>query len=86
MTDTERLGMLLAAATWITARRGDHQYTLRRTWTNDGDFAWAVAFIRSHGYWATFAGRSYVYVDVGGHSYWSMGAPVADTILINRAR
>ncbi len=45
-----------------------------------------MVFIREHGYVAEYQGRSYIKLDIDGWSYWTMGAPLADTILINRAR
>ena len=45
-----------------------------------------MRFIRAHGYQNQFEGSWYTQLDVGGHTYWTMGAPVAETILINRKR
>lgn len=63
-----------------------HEYTLRKLWRSDPDFVRAVEFIRAHGYRNRFEGRSYTQLDVGEHTYWTMGAPVEETILINRKR
>jgi SAM-dependent methyltransferase len=62
-----------------------HHYTLRKTWAVQADFDWAVQFIRAHGYPQRWASTTYVYMDVNEHCYWTMGAPVRETILINRA-
>ena len=43
-------------------------------------------FIREHGYRERFQGRWYTKYDVDGWSYWTMGAPIENTILINRRR
>jgi hypothetical protein len=40
--------------------------------------------IRRHGYDADFEGRTYTYLDIDDHSYWSMGAPLEETVVINR--
>jgi SAM-dependent methyltransferase len=45
-----------------------------------------VRFIRSNGYKQIHAGREYIYFNHNHHQYWTMGAPVEETILINRAR
>lgn len=62
-----------------------HEYTLRKHWDNDDDFAEAVQLIRDYGYVTKFKGRKYTQFNVLGHFYWSMGAPIPETILINRA-
>lgn len=61
-----------------------HFYTLRREW-QDVEFDYAVAFIRANGYAETWGGRTYRYLNLNGWRYWTMGAPLRETILINRA-
>lgn len=63
-----------------------HWYTIR-AWNRElePDFEFFVMYIREHGYEKRFGTRTYMYLDVGEHSYWTMGAPLKDTILINRA-
>ena len=85
----ERVAHDLAAAHWIFANtmpENPHEYTLRREWTSDADFVRAVLFIREHGYRNLFEGHWYTQLDVDEHTYWTMGAPVEETILINRKR
>ena len=50
-------------------------------------FEQAVAFIRANGERRMFepTGRSSVYFDIDGRQYWTMGAPIEETIIINRA-
>jgi len=67
-----------------------HEYTVRRYDDPQEDqtvFEEAVAFIRAHGERRTFepTGESSVYFDIDERQYWTMGAPVAETIIINRA-
>ena len=62
-----------------------HSYTLRTTWNNQEDFFLCVELIRKHGYEDKFFGKTYTYFDVGDYTYWTMGAPIEETILINRA-
>lgn len=67
-----------------------HEYTVRKFQDpNDeqAQFKEAVEFIRAHGARRTFepTGRSSVYLDVDGRQYWTMGAPIEETIIINRA-
>lgn len=63
-----------------------HEYTLRRRATSDDAFKEFVLHVRQAGTPRQFNGRTYVYLDVDGHTYWTMGSPLSDTILINRAR
>ena len=61
-----------------------HAYT-RRVWCDDKAFEDAVIFIRANGYQGEFYSRAYLYYDLGSYQYWTMGDPVGETILINRA-
>ncbi len=62
-----------------------HEYTLRKRAANDERFASAVQFIRSNGYDQRFYSKTFVYFNVDDKQYWTMGAAVSETILINRA-
>ena len=89
----EHFRVLVGNRRWRYARtmpQWPHEYTVRRF--NDPQeqqdlFEEAVKFIRSHGESRIFAptGRSSIYLDVDGRQYWTMGAPVEETIIINRA-
>ena len=62
-----------------------HWYTRRREWGNDEpQFERVVQYIRDHGYDETFKGRAYKMLAINGYKYWTMGAPLNETILINR--
>ena len=77
------------AATSKAYAKLPHEYTLRKQWHDDVSFDWIVAHIRAVGYRQRFIGRVWVYYDVcgdaGAHQYWTMGDPVPETTLINRA-
>ena len=76
----------VASQPWIFARtmpENPHEYALRRQGTN-ANFEAAVRFIREHGLIEDYRGRSYKILYFGNHKYWTMGAPLAETILINR--
>jgi 2-polyprenyl-3-methyl-5-hydroxy-6-metoxy-1,4-benzoquinol methylase len=88
-TNFEKLGHLLQEAQWIFAKTmasNPHWYTLRKKWVNDADFVWVVERIRLCGYKQKFGGSWYVQLDVNDWFYWSMGAPLPITILVNRKR
>jgi hypothetical protein len=66
-----------------------HEYTLRQRWVNGPDgmsFDHAVLAIRIHGYQEMWRGRRFTYLDIDGWKYWTMGSPVPETRVINRAR
>jgi len=82
----EMVAQLLLEHRWIFAKtmpQNPHEYTLRREWDDDV-FVEVVQHIRSSGYKAWYKGRNYMQLDVDGRFYWSMGAPIDKTILINR--
>ena len=67
-----------------------HEYTVRKFQDPKDEqtqFEQAVAFIRANGESRIFkpTGRSSVYFDIDGRQYWTMGAPIEETIIINRA-
>jgi hypothetical protein len=62
-----------------------HWYTVRGQ-TPDEDFEAFVNYIRKHGYRARWGRRVNTYYELGEWKYWTMGAPVAETIIINRER
>ena len=71
-SDMSRIGGLMVPST-----RGE---------TPDEAFHWFVLHIREHGYRAEYGGREYTYLEVDAWRYWTMGAPVAETTIINRAK
>ena len=80
---------LLSQQEWVFAKtmpRNPHWYTLRRKWVNDSEFIWVVTFIRRHGYIEWFHRRPYTMLYLGEMKYWTMGSPIEETILINRAK
>lgn len=87
MSEFARVGQRLIDAHWIFAKTmpdNPHWYTLRREWLHDDDFIETVQFIRRHGYQEIYGGRPYTMLNVNDYKYWTMGAPLHETILINR--
>lgn len=86
--DEEWLRGFIKGAQWVFAKtmpESPHWYTLRRT-NVTADFERAVMDIRTHGYLRRYKGYDYTSYDLDGWYYWTMGAPIAETILINRAQ
>jgi len=69
-----------------------HFYTLRKNWEDDKLFEGVVQAIRDLGEIRPWPAppkkpwHKHSYFDAGEWSYWSMGAPLDKTILINRAK
>src|SRR5262245_52995992 len=63
-----------------------HWYTLRKDWQDEAEFEAVVQFIRDRGYKRRWGRATYTYLDIDGMQYWTMGAALASTILINRAQ
>jgi hypothetical protein len=74
---------------WIVARtrpKNPHAYCLRKNFENEEDFEKFVLLIRQYGYQTKWRDRkTYTCLDIEGYRYWSMGNPLENTILINRA-
>ena len=89
MQDCNEIAQALLSHRWQFAKTmpdSPHWYTLRREWGNDLLFDWVVGYIRANGYVESYAGRPYMKWNHNGFKYWTMGAPIPETILINRAR
>ena len=65
------------AATW------PHEYIVRER-VDQTLFVQLVEHIRAHGYEGRFYAKPITYFDEAGRVYWTMGAPVEETIIVNR--
>ena len=68
---------------WTYAKsmpRTPHEYCLKKRCNDHEAFEKFVMFIRENGYKKRFWKKTFIYFDVGGHQYWTMGAPLEDTI------
>lgn len=73
---------------WKAARNlpnAPHDYIVK-TDKNQELFLSAARFIRENGYVTYFWKRRYVYYDHDGYHFWTMGAPLAETTILNRAK
>ena len=71
---------------WQAAKSGPpHEYTVRK-WRPEAsdDFERAVAGIREFGYAQAFYGNTYIYFNLDGLKYWTMGDPLTETTVLNR--
>lgn len=84
----DRVASDLLAQEWTFAKtmpRDPHWYTLRKRWQEDEAFERAVRYLRRVGYRQTYRRARYAYSNINEHCYWTMGWPVEETELINRA-
>jgi len=85
--ELEFLRKYIADNRWQTAKSGPaHEYNIR-TWpeTNDADF-WAFAIlVRACGTPGKFYSRTFLYLTLDDHKYWTMGESLPETTVLNRA-
>ena len=62
-----------------------HEYIVRER-VDENLFVQLVRHIRACGYEGNFYRKSITYYDDGGLVYWTMGAPLEETTIINRCR
>ncbi len=75
---------------WVYAKtmpEAPHYYVNRKTLSDNmkHEFTEFVKFIRKNGVRAKFWKSEYIYLLEGEWYYWTMGAPVEETFILNRA-
>jgi hypothetical protein len=88
MTD-EEIQDFIHNSSWKFAKtmaKTPHWYTLRKYARDEAMFERFVLHIRGHGYKQKFGKTWYTYFNVGNWQYWTLGCPLEQTILINRAQ
>lgn len=84
--DIQGIYKYIDSHTWKVSKDKSHSYSVCKTTDPDRiEFENFVSFIRANGFKQKFGKRTHTYLNIGGVLYWSMGWPVAQTILINRA-
>jgi len=85
--DSDFIADLIERSNWIFAKtmpENPHYYMLRKECADDKDFVRFVELIRQYGHKYKFKNSWYDRLIVGDWYYWTMGAPIEETILINR--
>jgi len=75
--------------TWTYAKtmpKWPHEYLVRERVGDEELFVQLIEHIRAEGYEGTFYRKPITYYDEDGLTYWTMGAPVEETIIINRCK
>lgn len=62
-----------------------HEYIVRNK-VDENLFIQMVKHIRENGYQGSFYQKPIIYFEQDGLVYWTMGAPIEDTIIINRCK
>jgi hypothetical protein len=78
----------IASSKWTFAKtmpEWPHEYILRDR-VDETLFQQLVRHIRANGYKGRFYRKSITYYDEDGMVYWTMGAPLEETTVINRCR
>jgi len=84
----DELREFIAASKWSYAKtmpQWPHEYIVRRH-VDENFFEKLVRHIRANGCEAPFYDEKYIFFEEGGMLYWTMGAPVNETTIINRCR
>ena len=86
---TDTLCAFVANEKWTFAKTyaetWPHEYIVRDR-VDENLFVELVNHIRKHGYAGRFYSKPITYFDQDGYTYWTMGAPVEETIIINRTQ
>jgi hypothetical protein len=85
----DELREFVRTSLWTFARtmpQIPHEYTLRAKAPDERLFERVVLYIQQVGYKAIFGSATYTYLDIDDWKYWTMGAPLEHTTLINRAK
>jgi hypothetical protein len=88
MTDDE-IRVLVALAGWTFAKtmpQCPHEYVVRGKTLPEDEFLRFAAHIRKHGDVRRWSRYRHTYFDLDGYHYWTMGAPLEQTAIINRQR
>jgi hypothetical protein len=82
------LSDFVASTKWTFAKtmpKWPHEYIVRER-VDEEPFLQLVLHIRANGYLGKFYRKDITYFDEAGMVYWTMGAPVEETIIINRCK
>ena len=85
---SDEIVSFIEAVRWTYAKtmpQWPHHYIVRNN-SNEGLFVRLAEHIRKFGYEGRFYDKAITYFDHDGLVYWTMGSPVDETTIINRAR
>jgi len=80
----------ISKQSWIFAKTyaktAPHEYIVKGELSSEDQeiFVDFVIYIRENGYTKKFYSKEFSYYDIDGEKYWTMGAPLEETIILNR--
>ncbi|MFC1792717.1 hypothetical protein ACFL3Q_03930 [Planctomycetota bacterium] len=85
-----KIKIFIDSANWIFAKTyaktAPHEYAVRGDAPDlEDNFIYFVNFISMHGYEERFWSKVHTYYNIGEYKYWTMGNPIDETTIINRA-
>ena len=86
----EIIEKFIDSADWVFAKTyaktAPHEYAVREKNQHlEEEFVYFIKFIRKNGYKEMFWNKPYICYNIGEWKYWTMGNPVDETTIINRA-
>lgn len=86
IADQEWFRTYISRVRWKTSKQSaPHIYTVKEWETDWTDFNHAVCLIRSYGRPENFYRQTYIYLYFDDLKYWTMGSPIEETEVINKA-
>ena len=84
--ETKIIHAFIDSVRWQEAKlQPPHSYTVKQ-WSDDSaGFEGIVRMIRTFGHEENFYNETYIYLTIGVLKYWTMGAPIEETTVLNRA-
>lgn len=72
---------------WRTAKNQTHSYLVWDKLEPEAQYMFRefAQYIRDNGYYKSYFGHTYQYLDIDDFTYWTMGAPINETTILNRA-
>jgi len=83
-----RLRAFVDEQVWTFAKtmpKWPHEYIVRDR-VEQGSFVDLVRHIRAHGHEGRFYTMTNIYFEEDGKIYWTMGAPIEETTIVNRCK
>ena len=88
--DSDKLREMIARCQWTFAKTmpwAPHEYIVRgKCPLTDEEFDYFVNMQRNYGKEERWGKYNFPYLYIDDYKYWTMGAPVEETIVINRAK
>ena len=84
----ENILKMINSSNWIFAKtmpEWPHKYIVRNV-QNEKDFFEFVKYIKASGKPEVFNNKTYIYLEIDGWKYWTMGNPIKETTIINRCK